>query len=128
MQTVSTPPYRSWCPVDNITFVDDLLPSRLQAAQEQLQSVVGSLNWLASGTRIDIATMTNMLAQHLNSATPLQVESACYMVKYIKGYKSLGIMFTTQQSNDISAFLNSPLPPNKLCALTNANWGSQNAS
>ena len=69
-----------------------------------------------------------MLAQHLNYATPAHVEAARYMVNYIKGCKSLGIKFTMQQSNDISAFLNYPLPPNKLCALTDDNWGSQDAS
>ena len=33
-----------------------------------------------------------------------------------------------QQSNYISAFLNFPLPPNKLCAITDANWGPQDPS
>ena len=72
--------------------------------------------------------IANMLVQHLHSTTTLHMEEARYMVKYIKGCKFLGIMFTMQQSNDISAFLNFPLPPNKLYALTDANWGSQDAS
>ena len=78
--------------------------------------------------RIDILTITNMLAQHLNSATPLHVAAAHEVVKYLKGYKYLGITFTTQKSNDISAFFNFPLPPNKLSEIANANWGPQNAS
>ena len=117
------PPYISGFPFDKIPYPS----SRLQTAQEQVQSVVGSLNWLACGTLIDIATITNMLAQHLHYATPLYVEAARYVVNYIKGYKSLGIMFTTQQSNDISAFLNFHFSPNKFCVLTDANWGSQDA-
>ena len=35
--------------------------------------------------------------------------------------------FFFQQSNYISAFLNFPLPPNKLFALTYAYWGTQDA-
>ena len=65
--------YISGFPVDKIMSADHLPPSRLQAAQEQLQSFVGSLNWLACVTRIFIATITNMLAQHLHSVTPLHM-------------------------------------------------------
>ena len=68
MNSVHTP-YISVCPVSKIISSDHLPPSTLQAEQEQLQSVVGSINWLACGTRIYIATITNMLAQHLHSAT-----------------------------------------------------------
>ena len=71
--------------------------SRLQAEQEQLKSVVGSLNWLACSTRIEIATITNMLEQHLQSATPFQVEAERYVANYIKGCKSLGITSTMQK-------------------------------
>ena len=37
-------------------------------------------------------------------------------------------MFTMQQSNDFSVFFNSPLTHKKLCALTDDNWGPQDAS
>ena len=47
-------PYRSGCPVNKIPSVDHLPPSILQASQEQLQSVVISLNRLACGMRIYI--------------------------------------------------------------------------
>ena len=63
---------------------DHLPHSILQAAQEQLQSVVGSLNWLACGTRIDISTITNTLEQQLHYATPSHAEAAQYVVKYLK--------------------------------------------
>ena len=55
-------PYRSGFPVDNIPSTYHLPPSILQSLQEQLQSVVGSLNWLACGTRIDISMIKNTLA------------------------------------------------------------------
>ena len=89
-------PYRSGCPVDNIPSADHLPPSILQASQEQLQSFVGSLNWPACGTHIDISTITNMLARHLYSAKPSHVAAARYVMKYLKGYKSVVIAFTTQ--------------------------------
>ena len=78
--------------------------------------------------RIYIAMIKYMLAQNLHSATTSHVAAERSGVKDLKGCKSLGITFTTQQSNDISAFLNFPLPPNKLCALTDVNWGPQDAS
>ena len=87
-------PCRYGCPVDNITSAYHPPPSKLKLSQEQLQSVVGSLNWIAYCIRIDISTITNMLAQHLNSATPSHVAAVCYVVNYIKGCKSLGIKFT----------------------------------
>ena len=55
-------PYRSGFSVDNIPSTYHLPPSILQSSQEQLQSVVGSLNWLACGTRIDISMIKNTLA------------------------------------------------------------------
>ena len=88
-------PYMSGCSVDKIPSVDHLPPSRLQAAQEQIQSFLGSLNWLVCCMCIDISKITNMLAHHLHSATPSHMVSACYVVKYLNGYKSLGITFTT---------------------------------
>ena len=38
-----------------------------------MQRLVGSLNWLGGGTRPDIATNTNILAQHIHHATPHHV-------------------------------------------------------
>ena len=90
-------PYRYGCPVDKIMSAHHLPPSRIQVAQEKLQSVVGSLTWLTCGTHIDIAMITNMLAQYIHSATPSHVAAARYVEKYLKGCKSLGITFTTQQ-------------------------------
>ena len=69
-----------------------------------------------------------MLAHHLHSANPSHVAAARYVVKYLKGYKFLVITLTTKQSNDISAFLNFPFLPNKLCALADTKWGPQDAS
>ena len=64
-----------------------------KTAQEQLHSVVGSLNWLVCVMRIVISTITSMLAQHLHSATTLHVASARYVVNYLRECKSIGIKF-----------------------------------
>ena len=118
-------PYRSEYTFDKITSPYQPPTSRLQSEQENFQSVVGSLNWLACGTRIDIATITNMLAHHLHSATQSHVVAERYVSKYLQGRKYLGITF---KNDKIKWYLCLPqLPPfprNKLCALTDCQMRS----
>eukprot|EP00957_Ditylum_brightwellii_P088866 6766791-Ditylum_brightwellii.AAC.1 len=43
-------PYRSGYPVDRIQTEFNLLQSKLEAAQQTMRQIVGSLNWLSCGT------------------------------------------------------------------------------
>ena len=105
MQTVSKPLYRSGCPVNKIQDEEHLPPYILQESQDQHQSFFGSINWLSCGMRIYIATIANLLEQHIKFATPSNVPWSHYVVKYLKGCKFLGITLRAQQSNDISSLL-----------------------
>eukprot|EP00957_Ditylum_brightwellii_P125125 9538337-Ditylum_brightwellii.AAC.2 len=72
-------PYRSGYPVDKILTDSNLPQSKLDAAQQTMRQIVGSLNWLSCGTRLDIATITNILAQYFHTATPSHVAAAKYV-------------------------------------------------
>eukprot|EP00957_Ditylum_brightwellii_P113233 8635269-Ditylum_brightwellii.AAC.1 len=76
LANTSQTPYRSGYPVDKIPVESTLPQKKLQQAIDNMQSIVGSLNWLSCGTRIDIATITNILAQYMNNATPSHVAAA----------------------------------------------------
>eukprot|EP00957_Ditylum_brightwellii_P042540 3220961-Ditylum_brightwellii.AAC.1 len=83
LDNTNTPPtlYRSGHHVDKIPPMPHLLPQWLTQAHKQLQTIVGSLNWLACGTRIDIYTITNMLAQNIHQANPYHIAAARYVAK-----------------------------------------------
>ena len=59
-----------------------------------MQKLVGSLNWLGQSTRPDIATITNILAQHIHHATPHHVNAAKHVLCYLNGTRDLGIQFS----------------------------------
>eukprot|EP00957_Ditylum_brightwellii_P080727 6139277-Ditylum_brightwellii.AAC.1 len=57
-----------------------LPPGKLAHSQQDLQFIMVVLNWLACGTRLNIDTITNMLAQHLSYANQAHVAAAKYIV------------------------------------------------
>ena len=62
-------PYWSGYPIDAIP--DIILPiEKRQEIETKLRSLVGSFNWLATATRPDLATVTNMLAQYQHYPSP----------------------------------------------------------
>ena len=93
-----------------------------------LQELVGSLNWLSTQTRPDIATITNILAQYNTECSPGHIEAAKYAIQYLKGTPNLGIKFSSRNQDNIESFVQFPLDPKKLHALTDANWGPQDQS
>jgi len=95
---VKTPksPYKSGLPVNKIR--DQKYSDREQdLVTKKYQSIVGSLNWLSVSTQPDISTITNMLAQYSSRTTYGHVAHARHTVRYLKGSKSLGISFLSQQ-------------------------------
>ena len=121
--TVDTP-YRSGHPIDNIptthTPNHDII--------HKMQSIVGSLLWLAGATRPDLATITSMLSQHTRKATVQHIKAAKYVIRYIEGTKTRGISFSSKSNASMSAFLKFPVNSNQLLPLCDANWGSQDQS
>jgi len=119
-------PFRSGNPVDSIDNNNEYDPT----LEKEMRSYVGSLLWLSIGTRPDLSTITNILAQYQNRPSRKHIAAAKYAIRYLKGTKELGLTFSSEgQSNDkIDGFLNFPVNTPSVSALTDANWGPQDQS
>eukprot|EP00957_Ditylum_brightwellii_P133577 10184730-Ditylum_brightwellii.AAC.1 len=84
------PPYCAGYLVDKIFNTTHHPQKVLEEACHTLHIIIGSLNWLYVGARIDIATITSMLVQYLHNATPPHVVAAKYVLKHLKGNKNFG--------------------------------------
>ena len=77
-QSLSAPtPYRSGFPVDTVPHID-LPQNQRDKLNKILQELTGSLNWLATQTRPDIATITNIISQYNTKCSPGHIEAAKY--------------------------------------------------
>lgn len=105
-------------------------PDERAELNQLLQEYVGSLNWLANQTRPNsISTITNLIAQYNSSkCSPGHVESAKHVIRYLKSTPNLGIKFSSNAKDDIESFVQFPLDPDNLTALTDSNWGAQDQS
>ena len=80
-QTLTAPtPYRSSLPVDSVPDLD-LPNSERDKLNKLLQELVGSMNWLATQTRPEIATITNILSQYNTKCSPGHIKSAKYAIR-----------------------------------------------
>ena len=124
--TVPTP-YRSGYPVDKIPYVptDKHTQSRITF---KMQKLVGCLQWLCTSTRPDIATITNLLAQHTHKASKGHLDAVKRVVRYLKGTKSMGIAFHSRVNSNLSSFVKFPIDPQTTTPFTDANWGPQDQS
>lgn len=50
------------------------------------------------------------------------------VVKYLKGTKQKGILFTSKDRKKLTSFVKFPMDPNQIVALCDANWGPQDQS
>lgn len=126
--TCPTSPYRSGYPIDKIP-KETNISEDLQHRQNHLHRIlVGSLNWLSTSTRPDIAPITNMLAQYCNSATKGHIHACKWVIKYLKGSKEKGIIFSSTDRKDLNSYVKFPIDPQAVVSLTDANWGPQDQS
>jgi len=88
-------------------------PLQCVKLESKLHTIVGSLNWILTQTRPDIATITNMIVQY-------QTDAAKYVLWYLKGTSTLGITFSSHHNTTLASFVKFPI--------SDANWGSQDAS
>jgi hypothetical protein len=121
-------PYRSGYPVDTIPTDKYNTPAQQAKITKEMQILLGCLNWLSLSTRPDISTISNMLAKYTAHPSKGHLAHAKYVIKYLKGTKSKGILFTTQPSTDIESFVKFPLPSSQITSLCDANWGPQDQS
>ena len=92
------------------------------------QSIIGSLNWLATLTQPDIAPITNALAKYSSNPTEGHVMHAKHVIWYLKGTKTKGISFCSRDIDKLQSFVKFPIPSEQLTAFTDANWGPQDQS
>ena len=133
-------PYRSGYPIDSIPSPSKADPD-LKRRTKVYQSIVGSINWLATCTRPDIAPALTFLASYSNAPHHQHYKAAIHALKYLYSTSEYGISFHSDSRNTIQAFSHFPhhhdkeaytdaTPPSpsechQLTAYTDACWGSQ---
>ena len=121
-------PYRNGLPIDKIPASTTTDPELQRKHNALLQTLVGSLNWLSISTRPDIQPVTNMLAQYTTKASTGHIHAAKWIIKYLKGSKTEGIVFSSTDRSDLNSFVKFPIDPAQIVSLTDANWGPQDQS
>ena len=98
------------------------------AIETLYRAIVGPMNWLSVSTRPDISAITNMLARHQNHPTPAHLGAAKYVIRYLKGTKHKGLIFSSKENRKLHAFTSFNCPHGTLVGMSDANWGPQDAS
>jgi Reverse transcriptase (RNA-dependent DNA polymerase) len=80
---------------------------------ERFQHLVGTLLYLTTWTRPDLAFATNQLAKFMSNPAPKHMTAALRVLRYLKGTVSLGITYTRDQPNS-----------NRLVGFADADWAS----
>jgi hypothetical protein len=75
-------PYRSGISIDSLP-ASMLSLTDQDELQLQYQSLVGSLNWLAHTTRLDLSIVVSLSARHQSNPSPSHLEAALYAIKYV---------------------------------------------
>ena len=140
--TPTATPYRSGIPIDSIAPSLDADDSPAQIRRkEAYQSLVGSLGWLSSTTRPDIAAAHSFLSSYTNKPASGHMKAALYVLHYIHSTHDYGISYTSQDTAPMHSYIHYPpssdveayddaIPPsmgssNTLSAYSDACWGSQ---
>jgi hypothetical protein len=75
-------PYRSGIPIDSIPAADPKDPD-LKRRTKVYQSIVGSINWVATCTRPDVSPVLSFLASYSNCPSHQHYKSALHVLKYL---------------------------------------------
>ena len=140
--TPTATPYRSGVPVDSIapsTDADDS-PAQLRRT-EAYQSLIGSIGWLATATRPDLAPVHSFLSSYNCKPSAGHMKAGLHVLHYIHSTHDYGIHFTSSStepvhtfvhfpdSSDVEAYTDAkpPLPSHQspLTSYSDACWGSQ---
>ena len=100
-------PYRSGIPIDSIAPPDKHNPD-LKSRTKCYQSIVGSINWLATCTRPDIAPVLTFLASYNNNPSHEHYKAALHALKYLYSTADYGISYHSAASSTIQAFNHFP--------------------
>ncbi len=140
--TPDATPYRSGLPIDAIPESDKAnnCPTFV-ACKRKYQNVVGSIGWLASSTRPDLATIHSFLSAYNKKPSCSHWNATLYILHYIHSTINYGISFTLRQSPALHSYMSYPhksgteayvdaVPPDTgshhcLSTYSDACWGSQ---
>ena len=124
----SRTPYRSGLKIDRVEH-DNIEPTNKKTLVKAYQSILGSLNWLSINTRPDISVAYKLLSQFNSNPSQGHLNSAKYVLRYLKGTATYGLCFQ-QNGSHLNGSIG--LPPeingNELLSFTDSNWGPQDAS
>ena len=85
--------------MDKIKCDERDLPQHVKVKLEDTYiSLAGSLNWLSTVTRLDIATIANILSVYLHKATPSHLAVVKHVIEYLKESTNMGI-YVSSKSN-----------------------------
>ena len=90
--TTARSPYRSCISIDRIDH-DGIDPQLKQRLVKEYQLLIGGLNWLSINTRPDINTAYSLLSQFNYNPSKSHLESAKYILRYLKHTFSHRIRF-----------------------------------
>jgi hypothetical protein len=69
-----------------------------------------------------------MLAKYSSNASKGHIDQAKRVIKYLKGTKEKGIVFTSKNRPKLESFVKFPIPSDEITSMTDANWGPQDQS
>jgi hypothetical protein len=140
--TPTATPYRSGVPIDSIapSINADDSPAQLRRT-EAYQSLIGSIGWLATATRPDLAPVHSFLSSYNCKPSSGHMRAALHVLHYIHSTHDFGIHFTSSSTDPVHTFVHfpdsldveaytdakPPLPshPSPLTSYSDACWGSQ---
>jgi hypothetical protein len=140
--TPTATPYRSGVPVDSIAPSSDADDSPAQLRRtEAYQSLIGSIGWLATATRPDLAPVHSFLSSYNCKPSPGHMKAGLHVLHYIHSTHDFGIHFTSSSTEPVHTFVHfpdssdveaykdakppSPLHQSPLTSYSDACWGSQ---
>ena len=93
-----------------------------------MQELVGCMQWLAQSTRVDIATVVNLLAQYQCNPSVGHLRAAYRVLRYLSQSAAWGISFSSEGSDNLTSYINFPFIPAEPTGMCDANWGPQDQS
>ena len=74
-------------------------------------------------TRPNISKITNNILQYNRKCSKGHIAALKYVIKYLLGTSTKGILFSSQQPQSLESFVQFPLSKSTLTNLNNTNWG-----
>ena len=140
--TPTATPYRLGVPVDSIAPSSDADDSSAQLRRtEAYQSLIGSIGWLATATRPNLAPVHSFLSSYNCKPSTGHMKAGLHVLHYIHSTHDYGIHFTSSSMEPVHTFVHFPdssdveaytdaKPPSTshqspLTSYSDACWGSQ---